>query len=337
MKKWNYLLLKTGIAITALLIAFTGCIVPVDDDIDYSEIESVWQYLKVYSIYQWKDSTRVPEDPSEFTDAASLMAAVSDTLKSENYTHYILNATFPYDGNTNANIQKNSSGLTTVEAKFEHRPKAVRFTISEFKWGVTYPEFMSVSPMAAEVDTVIIDLCHNGGGDIEETDSIIEALLPAGVAYLQTREREYSEKDRTAQTLEWHTRTTNNSQFAEFRNKTFFVVMDGHSASASEMLIAALKEGVDAKLIGTTTYGKGIGQIRIIRRDRRKLQITFMQMRGLSERIGDYHRKGIDPDVASLSELLGMASTPAESSPFESASPVGRIPSPIAGYRTIYE
>lgn len=43
-------------------------------------------------------------------------------------------------------------------------------------------------------------------------------------------------------------------------NKPVFVLIDEHSASASEMLSGALKDSGRATLVGKTTYGKGIGQ-----------------------------------------------------------------------------
>jgi C-terminal processing protease CtpA/Prc len=82
-----------------------------------------------------------------------------------------------------------------------------------------------------------------------------------------------------------------------FLNKRFAVLMDTLSASASEILAAALYEGKRATLYGTRTYGKGMGQIQLLRRTRRMLQITFLQLRGVSARIGDYHRHGIAPET----------------------------------------
>src|SRR5690606_30238306 len=43
-------------------------------------------------------------------------------------------------------------------------------------------------------------------------------------------------------------------------DKPVFVLVDEHSASASEMLSGALKDLGRATLVGKTTYGKGIGQ-----------------------------------------------------------------------------
>ena len=45
-------------------------------------------------------------------------------------------------------------------------------------------------------------------------------------------------------------------------NKEYEIVLlaDGNSASASEVLIAALRENLNSKLFGTKTYGKGTVQ-----------------------------------------------------------------------------
>jgi C-terminal processing protease CtpA/Prc len=52
-------------------------------------------------------------------------------------------------------------------------------------------------------------------------------------------------------------------------------------------------------LVGDTTYGKGMGQIVISREHSgwSDIRITFLRIKGLSDRIGYYHRKGILPDV----------------------------------------
>ena len=41
------------------------------------------------------------------------------------------------------------------------------------------------------------------------------------------------------------------------RNYKVYILVNGNSASASEILAAALKDSYGAKLVGTTTYGKG--------------------------------------------------------------------------------
>ncbi len=77
------------------------------------------------------------------------------------------------------------------------------------------------------------------------------------------------------------------------------VLVDGHSASASEILAGALKENSRAILVGTTTYGKGLVQSVHALSDGSGLAVTISRYylpRGIS-----INKKGIKPDV--LQEL----------------------------------
>ena len=51
-----------------------------------------------------------------------------------------------------------------------------------------------------------------------------------------------------------------NDSTKEKRNYEVSVLINGNSASASEILAAALQESYNAKLLGTTSYGKGTVQ-----------------------------------------------------------------------------
>ena len=120
--------------------------------------------------------------------------------------------------------------------------------------------------------------------------------------------------------------------------------MDGNSASASEILIAALKDCLGATLVGRRSYGKGIGQIKIFRRDRPGLQITFLQMQGVSKRIGEYHHRGIDPDIQTAgsetdAQVLLKAVQVHEPSAtrLRSMRKEAVLPTPVAGFRTVWE
>jgi C-terminal processing protease CtpA/Prc len=107
-------------------------------------------------------------------------------------------------------------------------------------------------------------------------------------------------------------------------------------------MVAALKDVAGATIVGSRSYGKGIGQIKIVRRDRNALQITYLQLQGISKRIGDYHHKGIDPDIfvnGTNEQVLLKAVQVNE----PSATSIRKLrkqvnaPSPVAGYRVVYE
>lgn len=281
------------------LLFVVQCVGPVDTQSpDLIEFESVWQYLKTYSIYQWEDSSRVPDDPFAYASPELLLQAVGDTLKGidNNYTRYEYYSVQRTDFAEAATEQ--IGGTTVFLSKVTD--STVQIEITGFVAGITYNEFLEILPLVMPFSNIIVDLRGNGGGDIVETDSIIEAFLPAGMSYISARERSYNQETRVAQTKEWHFWKTVRSARLELAGKNIVILMNDGSASASEILIAALKDCANATLIGTRTYGKGIGQIELVRRDRRALKITFLQLRGVSSRIGVYHRIGIVPDRGQL-------------------------------------
>ena len=72
-------------AVVFLVFFPAGCAGPVNENApDYAEFESVWQYLKAYSIYQ----DRITDDPFSFPTTEDLLESVADTLKGNNYTCY---------------------------------------------------------------------------------------------------------------------------------------------------------------------------------------------------------------------------------------------------------
>ena len=93
------------------------------------------------------------------------------------------------------------------------------------------------------INSLIIDLRDNTGGYLSAATKISEMFLQKGKVI-------YSLNDQSS------TKTTYDETDDE-RNYKVYILVNGNSASASEILAAALKDSYGAKLVGTTTYGKG--------------------------------------------------------------------------------
>ncbi|MCI8660388.1 MAG: S41 family peptidase [Lachnospiraceae bacterium] len=79
------------------------------------------------------------------------------------------------------------------------------------------------------------------------------------------------------------------------------VLMNGNSASASEVLAGALRDYGSAKLVGTTSFGKGIVQSVIQLEDGSAIKMTtshYYTPGGV-----DLHKKGLEPDVEVEQEI----------------------------------
>ena len=285
------------ITIMVIAILFANCQSPVDKPdpaLDLVEFESVWQYLKAYSIHQ----SEVPSDPFSFPTPDSLMAVIHDTLKGANYTHY------NYDPLAGASALVLPAAVATAATStvFVDQLTASTACITITGFGLsTWTDFQSCAMRAKDYNfsNIVIDIRQNLGGLLDVLDSIISALVPSGTRYIQDSSREYDKKTKSYITTNYHPLVTQAELIPWFggKNKKFVVIMDSMTASASEILAAAMYEGdTTTKLIGTRSYGKGMGQIIQGRRTRQSILITSFYIKGVSDRIGDYHRVGIKPD-----------------------------------------
>ena len=78
-------------------------------------------------------------------------------------------------------------------------------------------------------------------------------------------------------------------------NVPIVVLVDGSSASASEILAGAIKDHNKGTLIGTTTFGKGIVQKLISLSDGTAVKITVSKY--YTPNGVNIHGTGIEPDI----------------------------------------
>ena len=99
------------------------------------------------------------------------------------------------------------------------------------------------------IESLIIDLRNNGGGLIDEAVKILGYFLPKGTAVVST-------KGKIAQT----DRTYKTPTEPIFPNLKLAVLVNGASASASEILAGAVQDLDRGVVIGERTFGKGLVQ-----------------------------------------------------------------------------
>ena len=98
------------------------------------------------------------------------------------------------------------------------------------------------------IDSLIIDVRGNSGGYLSTVTDICSLFLEKGKVIYQLNDSETSKKKSTKDTTK------------EKREYDIVVLVDGGSASASEVLATAIKESYGGTVVGTTSYGKGTVQ-----------------------------------------------------------------------------
>lgn len=153
--------------------------------------------------------------------------------------------------------------------------------ITEFD-GVTSEQFHeALTDLQAQgMEKLVIDLRNNGGGSVDAVCEIADELLPEGLIVYT----EYSDGERVDRNSD-----------ADCIDIPMAVLVNGASASASEILSGALKDYGVAKIVGTQTYGKGIVQSVLDLQDGTALKLTTAKY--YTPNGNNIHGVGITPDV----------------------------------------
>ncbi len=159
--------------------------------------------------------------------------------------------------------------------------KAGYILITEFD-KVTSQQFAdALNALQAEgMERLIIDLRNNGGGNVDAVCEIADKLLPEGLIVYT----EYSDGERMDRNSD-----------AECIDLPMAVLMNGSSASASEILAGALQDYGVAEIVGTQSYGKGIVQSILDLQDGTALKLTTAKY--YTPNGNNIHGVGITPDV----------------------------------------
>lgn len=170
----------------------------------------------------------------------------------------------------------------TVQAKMLENENIGYIRISGFE-GVTAEQFRSALDELEKKGQkgLIIDLRGNGGGRLDAVVDMLDRMLPEGVIV--------STKTKEGKGEEY--KSSGKEQF----NKPLAVLINGNSASASEVFAGAIQDYGIGKLVGMTSFGKGIVQTVFKLDDGSAVKLTTSEY--FTPKGRNIHGKGLTPDV----------------------------------------
>ncbi len=175
--------------------------------------------------------------------------------------------------------------IPVIETEYLEKDKV--FVIRFFQFGEnSNREFEKALEEFRDSDSkhLIVDLRNNPGGYLSSAINITSWFLPEGKVIVseQSRDEKYNK------TYE---------SYGHFLSGTYkmVILVNGGSASASEIMAGALQEHGVAKLVGTQTFGKGSVQELVPMKGKTALKMTVAKWytpKGLS-----ISKQGLKPDV----------------------------------------
>ena len=128
---------------------------------------------------------------------------------------------------------------------------------------------------------LIVDLRDNPGGSLSAVCDMTDVMVPEGlIVYTEDKNGEKTEYPSTSE---------------EVFDKPLVVMVNGNSASASEIYAAAIQDHGIGTIVGTQTYGKGVVQSVFDLKDGTCLKLTVSEYFTPNGRT--IHGEGVTPDV----------------------------------------
>lgn len=234
------------------------------------------------------------ETPAQFADlkAGDIIMAINGKKVSGLSLAEVSNLVKgPSNTFVNIDILRNKEKLNKKIIRKEIKIKTVKSSmdkdigyiqISSFISTSTPNEFLEALENTNSADGLIVDLRGNTGGLLTNAVFVANLFIEKGrlVSIVGRNGYKY---DVMAQNTDFEI------------EKPVIVLVNGASASASEILSGALKDYHKAKIIGTKTYGKGMVQKIIPMPNETGLNLTIAKY--LTPHGTDINKKGISPDI----------------------------------------
>src|SRR5690606_9589906 len=159
---------------------------------------------------------------------------------------------------------------------------------------------------------LVLDMRNNPGGLLNGAVGVSAAFLPKGDLVVYTEGRAEDARMRLTATPEHYARGGARADYlrdvpAEFKTVPMVVLVNGGSASASEIVAGALQDHKRAVVMGTQTFGKGSVQTILPMNNGTAIKLTTA--RYFTPEGRSIQAKGIEPDVVVEEALINGTGT----------------------------
>lgn len=186
--------------------------------------------------------------------------------------------------------QSDELELTATRAKIEAHTVSYKMLednigyikVTEFDTVTTQQYTDALDDLESQgMERLIVDLRNNPGGNVSTVCDMLDRMLPEGLI-VYTQDKDGNKNEATSD---------EENQFT----KPLVVLMNGNSASASEIYAGAIQDYGLGKIVGTQSYGKGVVQQIFNLGDDTSLKITIADYYTPNGR--NINGQGISPDV----------------------------------------
>lgn len=182
-------------------------------------------------------------------------------------------------------ITRASIPISTVRATLdENNPTIGHIRITSFAKNTASEIEKAVTDLSAKgAKAFVFDVRHNPGGLLDQALAVANMFLEPGKTILQIEDRNGNKESYTA-----------SDKYGTFKiTQPYVLLVDEGSASASEILAAALKESAGATIIGTKTYGKGT--VQSVVDISANSELKFTNAKWLTPNGNWIHQQGVEP------------------------------------------
>jgi carboxyl-terminal processing protease len=178
---------------------------------------------------------------------------------------------------------KISRPLTSSRLVTDHGVKVGYVSLAAFAQGAGQQVGKAVAALQKRgAQSLVFDLRDNGGGLVDEAVNVAGDFLPAGKVVVTTQGLHAP-------------RTVLKTRGAHPTSLPLVLLVNGNTASASEIVTGALQDHGRATVIGTRTFGKGVVQTVLPLRGGASLKITIAAY--LTPNGRNINHKGIEPTI----------------------------------------